>query len=271
VPAPVEVRPTIDRVWLEREAAAAPLVHAYALWDLARTPHLVRFASALRSETTVGYLLLWLGSGGRPVVHWFGPPDLADALLPALPRPPFVAVVPPEVEPAVLDRFPEATVVPLRMMLREPGPVDLDRHTVRRLERRDLPGLQRLARASEGSELDGYAGFDPATDLAWGAFDGERLVGVARAAVRLPAVWVVGGVYVEPTQRDRGLGRSVVAAVVEEAERSGARAGLYVRDEAGPALRVYSRLGFVEVARRSWVGVPSPAGAAHALGGPRGP
>jgi len=271
MPAPVEIRPTIDRGWLEREAAAAPLVHAYALWDLARSPHLVRFASAVRSETTVGYLLLWLGSGGRPVAHWFGPPELADALLPALPRPPFVAVVPPEVEPALLARFPEATVVPLRMMVREPGPIDLDRQSVRRLERRDLPELQRLARTSESSELEGYAGFDPATDLAWGAFDGERLVAVARAAVRLPAVWVVGGVYVQPTHRNGGLGRSVVAAVVEEAERGGARVGLYVRDEPGPALRVYSRLGFTEVARRSWVGVPPRPGDARAGGAEHGP
>ena len=69
----VEVRPTIDREWLERAESAEPLTHAYALWDLTRTPQLVRFASAIRGETTVGYLLLWLGAGDRPVVHWFGP------------------------------------------------------------------------------------------------------------------------------------------------------------------------------------------------------
>ena len=78
---------------------------------------------------------------------------------------------------------------------------------------------------------------------------------MARAAARLPRVWVLGGVFVEPSLRGRGLGRDLVAAAVAEAERAGARAGLYVRDEPAPALRMYEALGFQEVGRRSWLDV----------------
>ena len=256
--AAVEVRPTIDREWLEQAEAREPLTHAYALWDLERTPQAVRFASAVRGEETVGYLLVWLGGGGPPVVHWFGAPEVAGALAGALPPPPFLAVVPTEVEAVVARRFPGRRRSTLKMMLREPGHLRGNLEAVRRLGRGDVPALAALVRAHAEPELSAYAGLDPDAEPVWGAFDGRRLVGVARAAVRLPRIWVLGGVFVDPTRRGRGVGYALVAAVVTEAERSGARAGLYVRDEPAPPLHLYEGLGFREVGRRSWLDVSSP-------------
>lgn len=256
VPVAVEVRPTIDRQWLERAELAEPLTHAYALWDLERTPQVVRFVSAMRGEETVGYLLVWLGLRGRPVVHWFGGPDVTEVLLEALPTPPFIAVVPPEVEPVVVAAFPASRPSRLKMMLREPGGLRVQRAAVRRLGREDRPALAELVRAYGELELGGYEDLDPEEEPVWGLLEGSRLVGVARAAVRLPRVWVLGGVFVVPARRGHGLGRALVSAAVEEAEHSGARAGLYVRDEPAPALRLYEELGFHEVGRRSWLDVP---------------
>jgi ribosomal protein S18 acetylase RimI-like enzyme len=255
VPAAVEVRPTIDRRWLERAASLEPLTHAFALWDLDWTPSQVRFASAVRDEETVGYILIWLGQRGRPVVHWFGAADLAGALLRAFPTPPFLAVVPPEVEPAVVSAFPGSERTPLKMMLREPGWVEGREGAVRRLGREDRAALSALVRARGEEDLGVYVGLDPEAEPVWGAFDGGRLVGVARAGVRLPRIWVLGGVFVEPDRRGRGVGQELVAAVVREAERSGARAGLYVREDPPTALRLYERLGFREIGRRSWLSV----------------
>lgn len=256
MPATVEVRPTIDRPWLERVAAEEPLVHAYALWDLDRAPRQVRFLSAVRGEETLGYLLVWLGRKDGPVVHWFGPAELAGALVPAFPAPPFTAVVPLEVEPAVVSAFPGARAARLRMLLRPPGASPAGGGSaVRRLGRAHRAALAGLARAYATTELAAYAGLDPETEPAWGAFEGDSLVGVARAAVRLAGIWVVGGVFVEPASRGRGLGLALVGAVVAEAERSGARTGLYARDDARAANRLYERLGFREVGRRSWLDV----------------
>jgi len=257
VAAEIEVRPTIDRGWLERAASLAPLTHAYALWDLDRTPADVRFASAVRDEETLGYLLVWFGRRDRPVVHWYGPADLVPALLPSFPAPPFLAVVPPEVEPAVAAAFPDSVRTPLRMMLREPGWADLHAGGVgvRRLVRRDRPELVAFVRGQDEAELGAYAGLDPGAEPVWGAFEAGRLVGVARAAVRLPWVWVVGGVFVLPSRRGRGTGHALVATVVREAERAGARAGLYAREEPPVALQLYEGLGFREIGRRSWLDV----------------
>lgn len=254
----VEVRPTIDRAWLERAEAAEPLTHAYALWDLQQTPQAVRFVSAVRGEETLGYLLVWLGLRDRPVIHWFGGPEATEALEGALPPPPFTAVVPPEVEPRVARRFPHCRGSPLKMMVREPGALSVEAGAVRRLHRGDRRALAEMVRAHAEPGLAVYAELDPEAEPAWGALEGAKVVGVARPAVRLPRIWVIGGVFVAPELRGRGIGRALVSAIVQEAERSGARAGLYVRDEPAPPLRLYEGLGFQPIGRRSWldVGVP---------------
>jgi len=252
----VELHPTIDRAWLEAVAAREPLTHAYALWDLTRSPESVRFVSARRGEETVGYLLVWLGRRDRPVVHWYGGPELIPQLLGALPPPPFVAVVPPDVFPAVVGQYPRATVSTLRLMLREHAPLPVA-GGVRRLARADRAVLQGFARTYSAPELEAYAGLDPGAEPAWGVFHEGRLAGVARAAVRLPRLWLVGGVFVDPARRGQGLGQAVVAAVIDEAQRAGAVCGLYVRDEPSPAPRLYEQMGFREVSQRRWLDVPA--------------
>ncbi len=255
MPETLEVRPTIDRRWLEAAAAQEPLAHAYALWDLERTPGAIRFASALRGETTVAYLLVWMGHRERPVVHLFGPPAAVPALLASLPRPPFVAVVPPEAEAGFRASVEVAGAYGLRLMLREAGPLPGPEANVRPLRRGDAPALAELTRQHPDPELAAYPALDLEAEPVWGAFDQERLVGVARAAVRLRRLWVVGGVYVAPAWRGRGLGRALVASVVRATESGDARTGLYVRDAPSPALRLYEGLGFREVGRRSWLEV----------------
>jgi len=115
--AAIDLRPTIDRAWLETAAAADPIAHALALWDLDRYPDRVRFVSALKDERTVGYLLLWLGHPTTPVVHWFGTTEDARALAEGLPPRPMVAVVPEEMRPEVeRARGPVTSHVLLRLV-----------------------------------------------------------------------------------------------------------------------------------------------------------
>jgi GNAT superfamily N-acetyltransferase len=267
VAAPVELRPTIDRAWLERRQAEEPLEHAYALWDLTQAPALVRFFSAVRGGETVGYLLVWLGRPDRPVVHWSAPEDVTGALATAMPRPPFVAVVPASVEPSLRAAYPAAESSGLRLLLRPPSPAPYGGSAVRRLGRGDTPALRAFVARGGAPELAGYADLDPGAEPTWGAFDAGGLVGVARASVRLPGVWVVSGVFVDPASRGRGHGEAIVRAVVSEAAAVGASAGLYAWDPGGPALRLYARLGFREVGRRRWVAVPSATASAVAREG----
>lgn len=268
----VELRPTIDRPWLEGAARADPLTHAYALWDLLYLPRSVRFVSAVEDGRTIAYLLVWLGRPHKPVVHWVGETARAAALARRLPRAPFVAVVPPGAEPAVTSLYPLAQPTPILLLWREraaPGPTDPE-GLVRRLGRADRKSLVAWSRRGDRTERPDYAALDPTEEPVWGAFESGRLVGVTRAAVRLPTVWVVAGVYVDREARGHGLSRRLVGALIEEAELGGAPTGLFVREDAAAARHVYAGLGFRPVGRRIWLEVPAgPAAAPRSTGAPR--
>ncbi len=257
----MELRPTIDRLWLEEAARDDPLPHAYALWDLLRLPGSVRFVSAVEGGRTVGYLLLWLGRPERPVVHWVGDARRSAALVHRFPAPPFVAVVPREGAEALRALYPHARASPLLLLWRERGslgPTDPE-GIVRRLGRPDRAELRAWSLRGDEHERPDYALIDPAEEPIWGAYENGILVGVTRAAVRLPRVWIVAGVYVDREVRGHGLSRRLVGALIDEAERAQAPTGLFVREDAEAARHVYSGLGFRTVGRRLWIEVPPAA------------
>ena len=151
---PVILRPTIDRGWLERAALTDPVAHAYALWDLDRYPDQVRFVSAVRGETTVGYLLIWLGRGTAPIVHWFGDPTDARNLAEGMPPRPLVAIVPEELRRDVERLRGPVESRPLLLLVADPGAGaagDAAPTTVRKLTGADRAEL--VAWATGRSEL----------------------------------------------------------------------------------------------------------------------
>lgn len=252
----VELRPTIDRRWLEAAARREPVAHGYALWDLDRFPDRIRVVSAVRREETIGYLVLWDGLPGIPVVHWYGTGPGTEALFAALPSRPLVAIVPPEVRAGISAARGEGRAYPELMTLRPPGGLAPPRPSaglVRRLVADDALRLWDWAGRQRDRQAAEYPGLDPGTDAVWGAFLDGRLVGAARAAVRRAEEWIVAGVYVEPEARRRGLGEGLVAAVVAAGEAAGARVGLFVREDRAPARRLYERLGFRTIGRRIWL------------------
>ena len=254
---PLEVRSTIDRSWLDRTARREPVEHAYARWDLDRFPDRVRFVSALRSGRTLGYLLIWRGPGDVPVVQAYGPAEAAGPLAAALPARPLVAVVPPTWAERTESIRGPGTAYPEAALFR---PVDRAAPSrpptappIRRLTATDAPELVEWARQHSAPEVSEYPSLSPDHEAIWGAYDAGRLVGAARAAVRLPSEWVVAGVFVEPTARRKGLGGALIATIVAAAGAEGAGVGLYVREDRPEARRMYDRLGFRAVARRVWI------------------
>ena len=255
----MELRPTIDRAWLERAAEKDPFVHAYGLWDLDHVPNRVRFVSALDGDQTVGYLLVWLGHPTRTVVHWVGSDPRARILAEALPPRPLVAIVPEAFQDVVVAARGPARPSTLLLLAHDiavvpgspPGP---PRSTaVRRLERGDHSALVEFAGRQSDPVAAEYPTLDPGEDWIWGAFEDEKLLGAVRAAVRLPDVWLVGGVYVDPAARGRGIGRALVEAALSSAREERVRVGLYVREDRLEARRLYERLGFRPLGRRTWL------------------
>jgi ribosomal protein S18 acetylase RimI-like enzyme len=255
----MELRPTIDREWLERAALHDPFNHAYSRWDLDHTPNRVRFVSAIDGDQTVGYLLVWLGHPSWTVVHWIGADPRARVLVDALPPRPLVTVVPEMFQDLVVSARGPARpftllllsldpTLPLRAGLNPPA-----RAEVRRLERTDHAALAAFAERQSDPVAAEYPSLDPGDDWIWGAFEQGRLLGAVRAAVRLPDIWLLGGVFVDPGARGRGIGRALVEAAVASARSTRTIVGLYVREDRLEARHLYERMGFRPSGRRTWL------------------
>ncbi|MCI4345833.1 MAG: GNAT family N-acetyltransferase [Thermoplasmata archaeon] len=254
---------TLDPGWIASQAAAAPLLHAFAVWDRERFPERVSFRVLERDGTPLGYLLIWNGSPGHQVVHWVGPTEESGPLLDALPDPPFVAVVPDELAPEVLARRGPGRARGLQLRRCE-VPVTPE-GSARRLHFADTPALERFCvRSTEprfAHLVEGYRGLDIAREVVAGSFEGPELAAVARAQVHLPQVWLLTGVVTSPEFRGRGHARAVTALLTHLAQEEGAVPGLYVQDGNAPAEAVYTRLGYRTIAHRMWIelGIPTTA------------
>jgi GNAT superfamily N-acetyltransferase len=255
-PGEVELRPTLDREWLEARAREDPMAHAYAVWDLDRFPDRVRFVSALRDGETLGYILIWPLPAGASVVHWIAPPDLTEALVPALPPRPVVVIGPDAVRPVVERTRGPLAAYRLTGALAPAGhvPPSTPRDAqVRRLTSADRERLTAFAHSHDDRLGNGYAGVDPGAVPVWGGFHDGRLVALVNANVQLPRVWVLSGVFVDPAVRRQGWGRTIVRAAMAAAAREGAACGLYVPETRAPARALYLELGFRPVAERVWL------------------
>jgi ribosomal protein S18 acetylase RimI-like enzyme len=242
----------IDRAWLDAQAQVDPVAHAWALWDLDREPGRFRIVSLVRDDRTIGYLLIWY-AGGAPRAHWISA-DPADGMLAlALPLRPVVAIVPERVATAVSERLHAAQNYPLDVLVCAGRTLTSPDPRVRRLRSADAPAVADMVARNPGIEHVGYTTVDLDRAPVWGAFEADRLVALARIAVQLPAVWVITGVFTDPTFRGRGLGREVTAAATEDALASGARAALYVRGDNAAAQTIYREIGFERVDRRIWI------------------
>lgn len=255
MPAAVELRPTIDRGWLEKASTADPVAHAYAVWDLDHLPEKTRFVSAVSESGTEGYLLLWLGHPTAPIVHWVGGERFAQEMANGLPPRPFVAIVPPEVRDRVVAHRGPAAEYDLLLLERpkqKARTADLD-PSVRRLQGADRPTVASWAAEQRSTGVSVYRWVDPDQEAVWGAIGADGPIGVVRASVRLPAVWILSGLYVQPGDRGAGWGRRLVDALVAAADSEGASVALYVRGDRTDARRVYESAGFRTVASRCWV------------------
>lgn len=129
-----------------------------------------------------------------------------------------------------------------RAVISSASPADLD--AILELERTGFEPASQWSGESWTAELSG-------TDrCVLVVRDGARLAGVATFQV-VAEVADLHRVVVAPEQRGRGIGRALIEAGMDwAAEQSAERMLLEVEHDNAPALVLYRRAGFAEIARR---------------------
>ena len=250
VPEPETLSIGIDIQWLEKLFAAQPLANAYALWDFRQNPDRTQFVTLVRNGAPQGYLLIWRGAPDHSTVHWMseGPHD--EKLLAALPERPLVVLAPERCVKAVVAHCAPATTRSVDLMEHAGSRLRIGQKvSVRPLKGTDKEGLRALAQGDPEKFMASFARLDLERARTWGAFDGTDLVSFARAAVIMPSIWVIDGIYTDPGHRGKGFGGAVTAAATNAALEAGARAGLYSYSDNLYAMRLYQSLGYRTVER----------------------
>ena len=83
----------------------------------------------------------------------------------------------------------------------------------------------------------------------------HKLISYAGSFIQLPQVWMIGGVYTHPQQRNKGYATLATSAVTQEALRKAEKAALFVRSNNYPAIRVYEKIGYRKIGEKIWVDV----------------
>jgi ribosomal protein S18 acetylase RimI-like enzyme len=244
----------VDREWLEGQFRRDPVEHAFAWFDLTRMPERTRFVTLRRAGQPVAYLIVWLGVRDRPVVHWVSRDPDDRPLVGAMPPRPLVAIVPPRVVEWIVGRWGPVTRHPLELLeYSERAPLPEPAAGVRPLGPGDNAELKDFLLRNSDAVLAGYGPVVPGSPRSWGAFSDGQLIGVARAQVDLPEVWVIGGIYTDPLFRRRGVGRALTAAATRAAQEIGARPVLFVRSDNLAARSLYENLGYRPRTTRMWI------------------
>jgi GNAT superfamily N-acetyltransferase len=158
-----------------------------------------------------------------------------------------------QVQPNALDEVKRHATVTnerhmQRMTLERRAPASVDPR-VRRLTSADADALTKLYRDGEatGESPDFFYSSMVTDGVFFGVYEEQELTAVAGTHLvsRDESAAAIGNVYVRRDRRDRGLGRNVTEAVINEL-RDLETIGLNVRVDNPSAIRVYESLGFAK-------------------------
>lgn len=187
-----------------------------------------------------------------PIILGMGDPATLVQLAPLCAQPgEYMLSWPADALPALQAAFRVEARPMVRMLLNPARFVDdaAPDPAMRPLDRGHAAAIEALIAPAWGTpdEIDAFAPYQLADGTFFGAFEGDRLIGLAGTHVVSEAERIadIGNVYVRPDHRRRGLGQALTARVVATLlQRNIATVFLNTWLYNAPARRVYRRLGF---------------------------
>jgi ribosomal protein S18 acetylase RimI-like enzyme len=147
---------------------------------------------------------------------------------------------------ALYDLDPAETLIRMAVTAAEFRP---DEGSAVRLTPHDTHGLNTLYRMGGGT---GFASYQVSEGIFYGVRRDGKVIATAGTHVMSPkyGIGCVGNVFTHPDFRGHGYAAACISAVVRDVLAAGCRdVVLNVRQDNGPAIHVYARLGFREHSR----------------------
>jgi len=236
------------------------LLNAYAIYDLHFMRHKSKFFIVQTGEQIQGVLLDFHGHSGFHTIWLRGTNKAVEKLLNVLTHDKmlFISAL-RENEDVIKRKFPISVQHKVDFMLLKKGNERLHiNHSTRLLSQSDAialanlrknpcesPSLEEVERALEIIKNHGGPPY--------GIFDNSILVSAATFHVRLPEIWIMGGLYTRPEYRNQGYATSLTSIMVKDALQKTECVGLYVREDNYPAKRVYEKTGFKLHKKMKWL------------------
>jgi RimJ/RimL family protein N-acetyltransferase len=232
--------------------------HVFAIYDLRHDPNHTIMHAAFENGNLKGYILIYMALQ-FPSVILECEKALARQLMEYAPENRFIIHAAVETLPIIKGKFKDAKYYVENWMLVKRGEANFFKSDfVRRLRsKNDAYKLFSLLSSRE----DRRAGtLQSSLELigkmpTYGVFINNELVSYASSFLQLPEVWMIGGVYTHPNQRNKGYATLATSAVTEEALENAESAALFVRSDNYPAIRVYEKIGYRKIGEKLWVDV----------------
>lgn len=225
------------------------LLNAYAIWDLHYMRHRSRFFLVQVDGEIQGVLLDFYGHTGFHSIWLRGTNKAVEKLLnvPMYNKMLFPFML-PENEEVIKRKFPISAQSTTDFMLLKRGSERLRiNHSARLLSQSDASAFACLRKKTH--ETPSTKEMKHALEIikeqpVYGIFANSMLVSAATFHVKLPEIWIIGGLYTRPEYRNLGYTTSITSIMIREGLRETGCIGLYMREDNYPAKRVYEKAGF---------------------------
>ena len=231
--------------------------HVFALYDIQRDQEHTTIHATFQNGNPKGYILTYTGTDVLSVVLECDF-DSAETLIRYAPSDSFIIHAPPDLIPTIQKKFPSEKHYIENWMLVNKDEVNLFRSILaRQLHVDDASSLENLLSSQEDRPKRGlkrYVDWISKMPL-YGVFVNGELISYAGSFIQLPEIWMIGGVYTEPTRRNKGYATLAVSAITEHALKEAETAALFVRSDNYAAIRTYEKLGYQKIGEKLWVDI----------------
>jgi GNAT superfamily N-acetyltransferase len=232
--------------------------HVFAFYDVQFDLEHTRIHAGFDDDHLIGYVLLYTATD-VPSVVLEGGKRIAEKLIQHAPENNFIIHTTPDLLQVVKSRFRQAKEYQENWMVTGKDTTNfVASNLVRRLSsEEDAAAFANLVLNRNDRprrSLEKYFEWIVKMPM-YGVFIENELVSYAGSFIQLSQLWMIGGVFTAPNQRNKGYASLATSAITTEALRKAEKAALFVRSDNFPAIRVYEKIGYQKIGERLWVDI----------------